>query len=136
MKEDTLGAAPPALEELDSLPWRYSLLLEFETLLFAIASTLDLGMTWRLLTFPCETGQAGFVESNPVARYFLYCWGFDGLVWFKLSLVVMIAVICQVIARRKIDVARNLLFFATLAVTAVVVYSAGLLAHAQALGSG
>ena len=93
------------------------------TLLFAIVSALDLIMTWTLLTHD----EMVFVESNPVARYFLYGWGLLGMLYFKLSIVSFVAILCQVIARSRMDIARRLLYFATATVSAVVLYSLGLM---------
>jgi hypothetical protein len=106
---------------------RYSVPLEFEILLFALVSSLDLFFTWQLLTHDSTNAPFAFVESNPLAQYFLYGWGFSGLAFFKFSLVAVVAVVCQIIARRKIHVARRLLRFGTLAVFAVVAYSVTLL---------
>ncbi|MBX9638177.1 MAG: DUF5658 family protein [Mycobacteriaceae bacterium] len=106
---------------------RQALPLEAETALFILASLMDFVMTWLLLNFQSESGRVWFVESNPVARYFLYSWGFDGLIAFKFAAVALVVVICQVIARSRPPVARKLLQFATVAVMAVVVYSAVLL---------
>ena len=88
-----------------------------------MASTLDVIMTWYLVTHSTEGSHTWFVESNPVARYFMDSWGFDGLVYFKFGMVAVVSVICQLIARHKVEVARRVLYFATLMVTSVVVYS-------------
>src|SRR5262245_45526297 len=84
---------PPATEDSNSLPAGF--LLWQETILFVIVSVLDALMTWHLLTHD----GAAFVESNPVARYFIYGWGLKGMVGFKLTLVIIVAAICQWIAR-------------------------------------
>ncbi|MGQ0637113.1 MAG: DUF5658 family protein [Planctomycetaceae bacterium] len=126
MKE-AYSAGRTSASSLRDLIVRFSVPLEFETLLFAVVSSLDLLFTWQLLTHETETSAFAFVESNPLAEYFLCGWGFSGLAFFKFSLVGVVAVVCQVIARRKIDVARRLLRFGTLAVFAVVAYSATLL---------
>ena len=97
--------------------------LEGETGLFILASTLDVLMTWYLVTHSTAGNHTWFVESNPVARYFMDSWGFDGLVCFKFAMVALVSVICQLIARHKVEVARRVLYFATLTVTSVVVYS-------------
>jgi hypothetical protein len=80
-------------------------------------------MTWYLLFNSASNDRTWFVESNPIPRYFYESWGFDGLVYFKFAMVAFVAVICQVIARTKIDVARRVLNLATLLVTGVVIYS-------------
>ena len=94
--------------------------------MFIMASTLDALLTRYLLLYGGQNGHT-FVESNPVPRYFLESWGPDGLVYFKFALVAFVTLICQVIAHRKIDVARRVLNFASLVVMGVVIYSAVLM---------
>ncbi len=105
------------------LQWifRRRLPLERETSLFIIVSALDVIMTWILLR------REGFVESNPIASYFLHGWGIKGMVYFKFALVAFITVLCQIIALKKEDVARRILQFATVLVACVVLYSFSLL---------
>jgi hypothetical protein len=102
---------------------RNGLPLEPETALYILMSTADVFMTWYLLYNGASNDRTWFVESNPIPRYFLESWGFNGLVYFKFALVAFVAVICQVIARTKLDVARRVLNLATLLVTGVVIYS-------------
>jgi hypothetical protein len=102
---------------------RNGLPLEPETALYIFVSTADVFMTWYLLFNSASNDRTWFVESNPIPRYFYESWGFDGLVYFKFAMVAFVAVICQVIARTKIDVARRVLNLATLLVTGVVIYS-------------
>ena len=97
--------------------------LRLETSLFVVASALDVGVTAYLLNHQ----QIEFGESNPVARFFLEGWGLMGMVAFKATLVAIVAITCQLIARLKLDVAKRVLYFSTLLVTAVVLYSVGLL---------
>jgi len=106
---------------------RQGLPLERETLFFILASSLDLLLTWLMLNYEGASNQYRFVESNVVARYFLYSWGFNGLVAFKFMAVSVVTVICQIIARNRMDIARRLLTFATVVVIGVVLYSAALL---------
>lgn len=119
------GASAPSrawsFGAMDAIP------LEVETSLFVLASAMDFMMTWLLLNYQGGGDHIEFVESNFVARYFLYSWGFNGLIGFKIATVSFVALICQIIARRRIDVARRLLQFATAAAMMVVVYSAVLL---------
>src|SRR5262245_28040793 len=82
---------------------RFRLPLEVETGLFVVASALDVFLTRHLVTSSSSTSHFSFVEGNPIARYFLDSWGPDGLTWFKFGLVAIVSIICQVIARRKID---------------------------------
>lgn len=122
MKDLSRDARPSAIRAL-YLVVRQALPLESETGLFILASSLDVLMTWYLLFHGGAGDRTWFVESNPIPRYFLYSWGFDALVYFKFALVAVVAVICQIIARRNIEVARRVLNFATLLVTGVVIYS-------------
>jgi hypothetical protein len=100
---------------------RNRLPLEGETAVFVLASTLDAMLTRYLLL--SGNSDLWFVESNPVPRYFLESWGLDGLTYFKFALVALVTLICQVIARSKVDVARRVLNFASILVMGVVVYS-------------
>ena len=94
-----------------------------ETFRFVLVSTLDVFMTYVLLRQP--GGQ--FVESNPIARYFIYGWGVKGMVGFKLSMTALVCVISQIVVRRRPLVAKWLLNGATLVVAGVVIYSLTLL---------
>jgi hypothetical protein len=102
---------------------RNGLPLEPETALYILVSAADVFMTWYLLYNGGADDRTWFVESNPIPNYFYESWGFDGLVYFKFAMVAFVAIICQVIARTKIDVARRVLNLATLLVTGVVIYS-------------
>jgi hypothetical protein len=122
MKEMSQDDRPSTVRSLYFVV-RHRLPLEIETALFVVASALDVFMTRHLITHGPSGNHLSFVEGNPIARYFLDSWGPDGLTWFKFALVAVVSVICQVIARRKIDVARRLLHFATVVVMGVVIYS-------------
>ncbi len=102
---------------------RQRLPLEGETALFILASTLDVMLTQYLLWQSNSEGNIWFVESNPIPRFFLESWGLKALVYFKFSLVAFVSIICQIIAHRKIEVARRVLNFASLIVMGVVIYS-------------
>lgn len=101
--------------------FRQKLPLESETSLYILVSTLDILMTWILLY------RGGFVEANPVARFFLEGWGLKGFVGFKFALVCLVCVIAQVIAITRQDIARRILLLGTLVVAVVVIYSFTLL---------
>jgi hypothetical protein len=122
-----IGSALGQQEGTASFVVRRWVRLERETCLFALASALDFLMTWSLLGFQGPSDEVEFVESNPVACFFLSNWGLIGLVGFKLAMVCVIAAVCQAIASRRIGAARRVLQFAALAASLVVVYSAGLM---------
>jgi hypothetical protein len=105
-----------------------SLVLLSETWFFCLASGLDYLMTKHMLTGFGSAARIGqVVEVNPLARYCLESWGFDGLMAFKVGLVTLVALVCQLIARRRLDVARRLMVFATSAALLVVLYSVRLM---------
>src|SRR5262245_10158924 len=122
MNEMSHGNRPSAMRAL-YVALRQRLPLEVETAVFILASTLDALLTRYLLLYGGKDGHLWFVESNPIPRYFLDSWGIDGLVYFKFGLVALIALICQVIARSRIVVARRVLNFASIIVMGVVIYS-------------
>jgi hypothetical protein len=102
---------------------RTGLPLEHETALFVLVSALDVLMTYILLS------QRGFqfYESNPLARWFVDGWGLKGMVAYKFSLVAVVCLITQIIAAKRLNVARRLLQFAIVAAALVVIYSLTLL---------
>lgn len=99
-----------------------------ELFLYGVVSALDFVATMALLQ---HEGPLQFSEANPVARYFLYTWGPRGLLYFKLLLIGVVAVISQIVATRRPLVAKRLLEFGTLVVTGVLFYSAWLLLQAR-----
>ena len=97
--------------------FRHRLPLETETNLFVLVSVLDIIMTWVLIS------RGGFVESNPVANYFLLRWGKRGLVGFKFCAVLVVCLTTQLIAIKRIQLARLILLVGITVVSIVVVYS-------------
>jgi Domain of unknown function (DUF5658) len=120
---ESLGKPPPMEFDVRHMVVRLVHPLEREIMLFALVSALDLLLTFLLLTGESGSGRTGFNESNPLARYFLYSWGFRGLAWFKFALVAFVVGICQIIALKRVDLGRRVLKFASLIVGGVVVYS-------------
>jgi len=95
---------------------------------FLLACTLDVVMTHILL----QQSAAGhtsvtFVESNPLARHVLNRWGLPGMIVFKASLSLLVAVIALIVHFRRPWVALGLLYGGTAVVGTVVVYSVRLL---------
>ena len=112
--------SPPSSEAPNSgRPFFGAAALQQETLLFVLVSALDVFMTYILLS----QGGGRFIESNPVARFFIYGWGVKGMVYFKFAMVAFVCVLSQIIARHRPRTARWLLVGATMLVALVVVYS-------------
>ena len=93
-----------------------------ETLRYVLVSALDLFMTYILL----RQSETRFIEANPVARYFIYGWGFKGMVYFKFGMVALVCAISQIVAQTRPRLAQWLLNWATLVVAGVVIYSLAL----------
>lgn len=105
-----------------------SVVLLSETWFYCLASGLDYLVTKHMLTGFGSAARIGqVVEVNPLARYCLESWGFDGLMAFKVGLVTLVALVCQLIARQRVEVARRLMIFATSAALLVVLYSVRLM---------
>ena len=96
--------------------------LQNETSVFILVSVLDIFTTYALLRF-------GGHEANPIANFFLRRWNVQGMVFFKMALVAFVAVLSQIIARRNLARASQVLNLGTIVVTAVVLYSVYLLAR-------
>ncbi len=103
---------------------RRGLPLESETAWYVLLNLADIVATWALLH-----RKSGFIESNPIARWFYHGWGFTGMVWFKLSMVALVVTIAQVVARKNEPLARTLLVFGCIAVGCVFFYSYWLGTH-------
>jgi hypothetical protein len=97
--------------------------LETETAQFMLVSFLDFVMTFRMIS----TGR--FTEANVLARFFLDSWGPMGMLYFKMAIVGVVAVLAQVIACKNLTTARKLLNTATVVMALVVIYSLFLLLH-------
>tara|TARA_R100000789_G_scaffold80433_1_gene75624 strand:- start:1579 stop:1950 length:372 start_codon:yes stop_codon:yes gene_type:complete len=118
-------------EELDNSLFhrlfRKQLPLESETTLFILVSALDIFMTWILLS------GGGFIESNPIARFFLDHWGRKGFVGFKFACVAVVCIIAQIVATQKPHLARLILLVGISVVSFVVIYSLTLWMRANGL---
>lgn len=91
--------------------------LEREHAAYILVSALDVFMTYILLSY------GGFVESNPLANFFLAGWGISGMAIYKFGAVAIVSVFAQIIANRRLQTARALLNFASLVTACVVIYS-------------
>jgi hypothetical protein len=68
-----------------------------------------------------------FIESNPIATFFLTNWDVTGLACFKLSMTAVVCIIAHFVAKYRPNVAQRLLNSATLVILAVVFYRSYLL---------
>lgn len=108
--------------------FRDKLPLEKETCWFVLVNVLDFFATYLLLMRVKGAG-----ESNPVARWFIQGWGpLKGMLAYKLSLVAFVCIVVQLIALKRVDVARRVLWFGIIVVSGVVTYSVVLLLRAEA----
>lgn len=100
-----------------------SLPLEAETSWFILANLIDYLVTYLLL-FHTTVADGRFTESNPVAAFFLFRWGFvKGMLYFKLAVVAFVCCVVQIIATQRLEAARLVLNVGTLLVGGVVIYS-------------
>lgn len=97
----------------------------FRLLVFALLSLLDLIETWLLLN--PSGGRFRIVEGNPVAAAWLNRFGWKGLVVFKASAMVLLAVVAVLIWLHRPRFGRWVLTLACLLVGLVALYSYRLL---------
>lgn len=106
-----------------------------ETLTFIFVNILDYFMTYIVLYYshmPASPLSQRLTESNPIAAYFINHWGpIKGMLGFKLTLVVFVCLITQVIAYRQEETARKVLNLGSFVVGCVVIYSLWLFARAM-----
>src|SRR5262249_28849632 len=88
-------------------------------IVFGILSVLDLLLTWRLV----QASGGQIYESNPVASAWLSEYGWQGLIVFKASLVVLIGLVVVLISIHRPDYGGRILIFACSVTAAVVLYS-------------
>jgi hypothetical protein len=88
-------------------------------LAYGILSVLDLLLTWRLV----QASGGQIYESNPVASAWLSSYGWQGLILFKASMVVLIGVVVLLISLHRPDYGGRILIFACSVTAAVVLYS-------------
>ena len=105
---------------------------ESETSLFLLVSLLDFFCTYLLLM--SNGGGVRFVESNPVAAWFLNHYGpVRGLLGFKLAVVLVVICLSQIIGYQRPRTARAILLLAIALTGGVVVYSVLLLTRSMAI---
>ena len=107
---------------------RRRMLFETEVSWFVLASALDVALTFLVLHYSNNGMTHGtFVESNPLARWFIRHWVFGGMAGYKLLMTLIVVVIAEFVGRQKPMVARMLLWGGTLVVASVVIHSVRLL---------
>lgn len=97
---------------------KWQIRLESETSWFVLLNLCDVIATFALLR-----RNSHYFESNPIARWFYEGWGFRGMVWFKMAMVLFVVAVAQFVAKQNEPLARLLLVFGSIAVGSVFVYS-------------
>jgi hypothetical protein len=92
------------------------MLFPHEHLLFVFVSSLDILFTLLILWL-------GGVEVNPIAAAVLAVHGFNGMILFKYTLVVLVVLICEVVGRHRRRTGRGLARIA-IVITCVPVFLA------------
>jgi len=77
------------------------MLYESHYIWFIFVSSLDLMMTWIVLYL-------GGREANPLAKHVLDAFGMNGMVAYKMALVVFVIILCEWIGRRSHPAGRRL----------------------------
>ncbi|MEQ9454243.1 MAG: DUF5658 family protein [Phycisphaeraceae bacterium] len=88
---------PGVMQKLQTLQVRFP----DEYAWFVLVSSMDLMFTWLILNL-------GGREANPFANWVYLGMGFNGLVILKYSVVVLVILICELIARLRESTARTL----------------------------
>lgn len=104
---------------------RWTLHCPQQLTLYLVVSALDFVATKAMLEY------GGFREANPIAQYFLFGWGPRGLLYFKAAMTGLVCVISQIVATKHPRVARWILEFGAVVVSAVLLYSAWLFLKAK-----
>jgi len=107
---------------------RRGMLFETEVSWFVLASALDVALTFLVLHYSNSGLTHGtFVESNPLAQWFIAHWGFRGMAGYKLLMTLIVVGIAEFVGRQKPMIARILLWGGTIVVASVVIHSVRLL---------
>jgi hypothetical protein len=92
--------------------------------LFAALSVVDFSLTYYLV----QRSGGRVYESNPIAHAWFSDYGWPGLLFFKVVVVLLVGAVCVYISLHRPRLAGSILMFACVAVAAVVVYSCSLAA--------
>jgi hypothetical protein len=87
---------------------------------FVFFSALDIMLTWAIL-------RRGGREVNPIANEIIEMWGLAGAIIFKFSLTVLVVIVCEVVARKRHEMAQRLAFAAVIISAMPVAWSMALL---------
>jgi hypothetical protein len=98
--------------------------LQSETSWFILVNVLDIVLTNVLM-------QRGAIEANPIANLVLAQFGFTGMIVFKLASVAFVCLVAQLIALKSVTKAKGLLWFGSILVGAVLVYSCRLILYSN-----
>lgn len=117
------GNSNPPPRSVWGFLFRDKLPLEKETCWFVLVNVLDFFATYVLLV-EVEDSR----ETNPIANWFIDGWGpLRGMLAYKLSMVAFICIVVQLIALKRVDLARRVLWFGIIIVSGVVTYTLVLL---------
>jgi hypothetical protein len=83
-------------------------------------SALDVMLTWAILS-------RGGREVNPIADQVIMAWGLNGAILFKFSLMLLVIIVCEVVARTREPLSRALSRAAVIISAIPVCYSLSLL---------
>ena len=83
-------------------------------------SAMDVMLTWAILS-------RGGREVNPIANEVITAWGLNGAITFKFSLMLLVVIVCEVVARSRATLARSLAWAAVIISAVPVFYSLALL---------
>jgi hypothetical protein len=76
--------------------------------IFVLLSLADFLLTYQLV----ENGQGDVLESNPLANILLSQYGWAGIGFFKLAMVILIGILILIISRKRLRTAEMILVFA------------------------
>ncbi len=112
-----------AEKTLPSVLWEIVRAGALEASQLQLPSLLLLGLSLGdiVVTFLLLTRSQGYVESNPVAEWFLARWNFRGMFLFKLGAIAAAITLGEIIERRKPGLGRLVLWVCCI-VSAIVVW--------------
>ena len=104
-----MGVIPPRVEKPTTMPAseqrRRGVLFPDTYVWLVLVSSMDVMLTWLFL-------ELGGREVNPVAHFVLHLGGFEAMVIFKFTVIVMVVLICEFIGKHDMKTARRLAYLA------------------------